>query len=218
MPSRLTAALLVLATLQACDPQSSSPVPQPVPDLVRWSTPELTQTELLLVGLTGAVSGEGKVHVEDRTAGAKVVVGSSVTGTFSAVLAAAKDADLVLRFETVEGISDPVSLRKERVLGPPPALAPADYQAQVVTAPDAQGQVSVSNDAGPGQPPHIAATPDVTVIVTNGTTGEVVSSTTSAAGLFSVTLGGAKGDLIHILLVDPDAADLTSDFLSYQVP
>jgi hypothetical protein len=221
MSSRLTTALLVLALAQGCDPQGSSPVPQPVPGFVRQSTPELTQTnpEHLVVGLPGAVAGEGRVHVEDPTAGgSRAVADSSSSGTFSAVLAAAPDAELTLRFETEEGISDPVTLRRDRVFDPPPALAPANSQSQVVTPPDAQGQVSVSNDAGPGQSPLIAATPDVDVIVSNGASGEVVSSKTDADGLFTVKLGGAKGDPIHILLVDPESTSLTSDFLSYQVP
>ena len=178
----------------------------------------LSQADQLVLGLAGAVAGEGKVHVEDRTGGARVEAVSAASGSFSAVIAAGADAELVLRFETDEGISDPVSLRRKRVFDPPPTLAPANHQAQVVTPPDAQGQVSVSNDAGPGQPPHIAATADVTVIVSNDANGEVVSSTTDGNGLFTVTLGGAHGDPIRILLVDPDTVDLTSDFLTYQVP
>ena len=219
MPTRLIALLLTAAlTLVGCDPQGSSPVPQPVPGFVRTSTHDLQQEELLVVGLPGAVAGEGRVHIEDRKGGARVVVNSITAGTFSAVIAARSDEDLSLRFENEDGLSDPLRLREADPLGPHPQLAPSNTYSDVVSPTDAGGLVVVSNDGGAANPPLIAATPEVDVIVTNGNTSDVVTDVTDAAGLFTVQLPGSTGDLIHILLVSPEETGLTSDFLSYKVP
>ena len=76
--------------LAACgDDQVSSPVPQPVPDFVRQSTPGLTQSKKLVLGLPGAVAGKGKVHLTDKATGTKVVGDSAAAGSFALVIATA---------------------------------------------------------------------------------------------------------------------------------
>jgi hypothetical protein len=210
--------LLILVVNVSCGEQGSSPVPQPVPDFVRQSTHELQQEKLLVVGLPGAVAGEGKVRVQDRKGGAEVVVDATSVGTFTAVLPADQDADLALQFETDQGKSEWLLLRKAQTNEPIPHLGlPRSYQGPV-SSPDAQGMVTVTNDAGPGQPLLLDATPEVDLIVSNGDTSEVVTSKTDETGRFSVKLPGSSGDWIHILLVSPKETDLTSDFVSHQVP
>jgi hypothetical protein len=195
----------------------SSPVPQPVPDFVRCSTHDLQQEELMVVGLPGAVAGEGKVHIKDRDSGATLVVSSTVPGTFSAVITAGKNADLVLQFENDDGKSEPLVLRDKQPVLPHPKLGPSTY-GQVVSAPDGQGMVTVTNDDGPGKPLLLPASPDVDVIVTNNGTSEVATSRTDNTGRFTVKIAGQTGHAILIMLVDPKDPLLTSDFVQYQVP
>jgi len=205
---------VVLAALfvAGCD---SAPVPQPVPDLVRLSTPTPGQPQRLLVGLPGAVAGKGQVHVVQPKTGLSLSVASTEAGTFAAVLPTA-DAELALTFENDDGESDPLLLRSALPDGPRPALGtPAPG---VVSVPDAGGRVTVANDGGPGQPLLLDATPEVTVLVSNDQTSEVVSSTTDSAGRFAVSLLASSGSTILILLVDPDEPDVTSDFVGIQVP
>jgi hypothetical protein len=211
-------AVLLLVVGVSCGDQESSPVPQPVPDFVRQSTHELQQEKLLVVGLPGAVAGEGEVRVQDRKGGAEVVVVSTTAGTFTSVLSAGKDADLALQFETKQGKSEWLVLRETQHDGPAPHLGlPNSYQGPV-SSPDAQGMVIVTNDGGPGQPLLLDATPEMDVIVSNGDTSELVTDVTDQTGRFSVKLPGSSGHWIHILLVSPEEKDLTSDFVSHQVP
>jgi hypothetical protein len=208
---------LILISVAACglEDQVSSPVPQPVPGLVRQSSPALTQTEKLVLGLPKAVAGEGKVHLTDRTSGRKVVADSTAEGTFSMVIEVdPKQDNLELQFENEDGLSDPVSISL-RTLGDGPSLGqPKDGLVLPTNGPTVQ----VSNDAGHGTPLLLDATPDMIVIVTVTKTGQVVTSTTDSTGRFSVTVEAASGDWIQILLVDPQDPGTTSDFVTVQVP
>jgi hypothetical protein len=208
-----------LATLSACacglEDQESSPVPQPVPGLVRQSSPALTQSQKLVLGLPKAVAGEGKVHLTDRISGRKVVGISTAEGTFSLVIEVdPKDDALELQYENEDGLSDPV-LISLRALGDGPALGqPKDGLVLPTNGPEVQ----VSNDAGHGNPLLLEATPNVMVIVTVTKTGQVVTSTTDSTGRFSVQIEATSGDWIQILLVDPQDPGSTSDFVTVQVP
>ncbi len=219
MMTRPTHLLTVLAilTLAGCGGQESSPVPQPVPFFMRKSTPGSDQTKTLVVGLAGAVAGQGRVHLRDLDSAAEASAPSSSVGTFGAVLMAPFGARLEARFEREGALSEPVAL-SQHMRGPHPELVATLGPNDVVSAPDAQGQVTVSNDDGPGLPPRVQATPESDVVVSDATSGAVATTRTDAAGLFTVKLPAAKGDVIQVLLVSPTSADATSDFLSYTVP
>jgi hypothetical protein len=196
-----------------------SPVPQPVPFYIRQSTPLTVSTDKkrLVVGLPKAVAGAGKVHVKDRTSGASVVVLAAAAGSFSTVLAVGETADLEVRYETQDGLSEPVSLSAQ-VRGPNPELTPSNILGpDPVSSPDAQGQVTVTNE-NPGQPPHFLATPNSEALVSNDNNGATVSTKTNANGILRVQLAGATGDVIHVLLASTENSALTSDFLTYTVP
>jgi hypothetical protein len=197
----------------------SSPVPQPVPFYIRQSTPIAVSTDKkrLVVGLPKAVAGAGKVHVKDRTSGTSVVVAAAAAGSFSAVLAAGDMADLEARFESQDGLSEPVSLNV-RAQGDHPELTPSNSFGLPVSSPDAQGQVTVTNDDGPAQPLLFFATPNSEALVSNDNNGATVSATTDTDGRFQVKLPGATGDVIHVLLAATENSALTSDFLTYTVP
>jgi hypothetical protein len=198
----------------ACGDQDSSPVPQPVPGLIRQSTPEIGNTETLVAGLPGAVAGKGTVHLHDKKTGKKVVTSSTNTGSFAVTLPASETESLEARFENADGLSDPVPL-DVRSLGIPPELVQTKYAGLLAVVGD---DVVVSNDQGPGNPPSLEATPNVDVVVANQNTGEVVESKTDDKGLFKVTLKGKSGDTILVMLSDPARPDLTSDFVSATVP
>lgn len=195
----------------------SSPVPQPVPFFIRKSTPELSRKQTLVAGLPKAVAGEGKVHVSDRTSGTTAIVPAPAAGSFVAVLAVGLEAELEARYENRDGLSEPVSLNV-RALGDHPALTPANSFGIPVTSPDAQGQVTVSNDDGPGKPLLFLATPQSEVLVSNASSGATVSAVTDQDGRFQVKLPGAKGDMIQVLLAATTNSALTSDFLTFTVP
>lgn len=213
--------LLILAALLipgpwACGLDVSSPVPQPVPHLLRQSTPSGARVSKLVLGLPGAVAGAGKVHGLVRDTGASAVAAAAAAGSFALTLAAAEQHTIELRFETDKGISEPVLLPPPRASFGPILREPEGPG--VVSAPDAGGQVTVTNDGGPGQPPLLQASPDHDLFVSNQRTGEVASTRTDAAGLFRVLIAARTGDSLSLLLVDPDDPGATSDFLSLTVP
>ncbi len=99
-----------------------------------------------------------------------------------------------------------------------PALGETDVNGpSVVSPPDAQGLVTVTNGADP-ESRLVMATPNSEILVSNASNSEVLVSTTDASGGFEVRLPGAVGDVIHLLLADPTASEQTSDFLSFMVP
>jgi hypothetical protein len=195
----------------------SSPVPQPVPSYIRKSTPELSRKQTLVVGLPKSVAGEGKVHVSDRASGITAIVPAPAAGSFVAILAVGVGADLEVRYESRDGLSEPVSLNV-RSIGDHPALTPSYAVGVPVSSPDAQGQVTVTNDAGPGNPLLFLATPQSEVLVSNASSGAATSAVTDQDGRFQVKLPGAQGDMIQVLLAARADSALTSDFLTYAVP
>ncbi len=210
--------LLSLAALFAavgCGDGVSSPVPQPVPGQIRISTPAVTSARALVVGLPGAVSGEGTVHVRDLKTGAKASGKSVAAGTFSLVVTVGKDRLLEAWFENADGASDPVSLNLRSLSY---GLALGQPKPGVVSVPDAKGKVTVSNDGGVGKPLLMSASPNKVVVLTNANTAEVATTTTDKDGRFSAKLSGVKGDVIQILLVDPADQASTSDFVTIPVP
>lgn len=74
----------------------------------------------------------------------------------------------------------------------PPASVAADQLAVQITG---EGQVEVSAPSG-------SAEPGVSLTVTNGRTGESVTSKVAADGSFSVSLQGQQGDLLSVILTD----------------
>lgn len=206
-----TVCLLVLST--AC---GSSPVPQPVPFMMRKSTHDQVQGDTLLVGLPGAVAGQGRVHVEDRKSGKRASANSAEAGSFSLVIRTGKQSDLMVQYENEDGTSDWVSLSDAQTGSLGPTLG--QPQKGVVSSMDSRGEVTVTNDDGSGKPVLLDATPDSDVVVTNANKGAVASTTTDKAGIFKVTIEGATGDTIHILLLDSTDPGVTSDFVSIAVP
>ncbi|MCC6746995.1 MAG: hypothetical protein IT371_05005 [Deltaproteobacteria bacterium] len=200
-----------------CGEQLSIPVPQPVPLKVRQSTPGKDRHETVVAGLPQAVAGKGRVRLRDARSGLEVVVPSTAQGTFVGTLAVGAEADLYGRFETDQGQSAEVSLTL-RALGLPPQLTRTRGEAGLVSAPDAKGLVTVSNDAGPGQPLLVAATPDSEVIVSHAGLGTVVTTRTDKEGRFRAQLAAAAGDTIQLFLASVDDRGLTSDFLIATVP
>jgi hypothetical protein len=185
---------------------------------MRRSTPRPEQSFTLIVGLPQAVAGAGKVHLRPMGNETEVVVVSATAGSFSAAVAAGRDETIEVRFESEAGLSDPVALVPAVMTRGAPELAPTDSNGQVVSAPDGQGMVTVTNDGGPGQPLVIGATPDSDLLVANTTSGEVVTTRTDSQGRFSVRIAGARGDVVRILLVNSTSVAATSDYLSYSVP
>lgn len=208
---------ILLLLLGACGDTTSLPQPVPVPapklSAIRQSTPGLQQRTTMVVGLPGAVAGAGRVLARETLSGAEATATSTATGTFS--LTTALGESIELRYETPEGdLSEAVVLAPTRsTYGP--SLDESDGTDSVVSPPDAEGVVTVSN----GSPdPLIIASPQVTVIVSNRDTGEVVTGETDSAGLFSLQLHGEAGHGILIVLSDPAQPEQTSDFLAYEVP
>lgn len=202
----------VVVALAGCGDLESSPVPQPVPMLIRSSTPEQTSVDTLYIGLPGAVAGQGKVHIRSRQSGQTVVVPATAAGTFAARVP--KDAlDLEARYESADGLSDPVPLAGQR-LGEPLTLG--DPQPGVVSGTYGPDEVVVTNDGTHGT--LLEAPPNVDVIVANATTGVVVTTKTDANGRFTTQITASKGDLIQIMVVDPDDPGNTSDFVEITVP
>jgi hypothetical protein len=210
--------LLGALLISGCGDQESITVPQPVPHFLRQSIPGAHNSTTLLVGLPGAVDGVGKVHVRDPGSSNSVTVSSAQVGSFSAVIALGKDSELEVSFENRDGLSDWVVVPKVEATDGIGLSTPNSDGLGIVSPPDAQGQVTVTNNAGPAQPKLILATPDVDLIVSNTNNGSVVVSVTDSNGDFTVKLPGAVGDVIQILLVEPANSKVTSDFLSYKVP
>jgi hypothetical protein len=209
--------ILCLGALVGCGDLVSSPVPQPVPSYIRQSTPQGSRVETLVVGLPSAVAGGGKVHLRDRATGASAVAVASDSGSFAGVVPIGGSPDLEARYENKDGLSEPVSLRT-RGFGVHPALVPALDNSPPVSSPDAQGQVTVTNDAGPGNPLHFNATPNTDALVSNSSKGAVVATVTDKDGRLTAKLAGATGETIEVLLVDPANPVLTSDYLTFTVP
>ena len=216
LPNPLNHLLVTLILLATCACGGvSSPVPQPVPGQFRLSSPGATSSQTLVVGLKGAVSGQGKVHVRDRVSGQTAAADSTAQGTFSMVLPVGDKASLEAWFVNADGQSDAVSLSL-RGLSYGPSLGQA--VAGVVSAPDSKGQVTVSNDGGAGKPLLMSATPNMVAIITNSRSGGVLLATTDKDGRFSGKLAAAKGDSIRVMLTDPQQQTETSDFRSFTVP
>jgi hypothetical protein len=215
-------ALLLLLGLIACSgdngDKGSITVPQPVPLLIRESVPGAHNATTLVVGLPGAVAGAGTVTIRDRRSAAEATAGAASAGSFSSVLTLAKDHELEIRFQNEDGASDWVAIPSASATDGVSLTVPNSDGPKPVSAPDAQGQVTVTSDAGAGKPPLIEATPEVDLIVANTDNGGVVASVTDQSGHFTVRLPGAVGDVIQILLVDPEDTKQTSDYLSYEVP
>lgn len=216
MTMRTLQALMLAATMVAgCGLEESSPVPQPLPGYLRRSTPS-SLVSTLVVGLPGAVAGAGKVALRELNGASPVLVQSAAVGSFSAVLPVGRSIPLELRFETAAGASDWVALAPPQLsFGP---VLSGSRGPGVVSAPDAAGIVTVSNDAGAGQPALVDASPESDLLVVNATRSEVATGRTDAKGLFRVQLAGATGDVIQLLLVDAADAASTSDYLSFTVP
>lgn len=200
----------------ACGDQDSSPVPQPVPGLIRQSTPGLTATQKLVVGLAGAVQGKGTVHLRDTITGKAASAATTGTGSFSLVLLAKEAQSLEAWFENDAGETSDVVTLATRYLGEGLTLGPP--QPGVVSKPDAQGKVKVSNDGGASKPLLMTATPNVDVVVVNAASGAVALTKTDKDGRFTTTIAAKTGELIRILLVDPAQKEETSDFQSITVP
>jgi hypothetical protein len=209
------ATFATLAGASACGEGTSAPVPQPVPFYIRTSTPTGKTEKVVVVGLNGAVGGAGTVKVRVLAGGIEASGPSSSKGSFSVVIASVAQ-ELEAAFVTAEGESAWVSLQG-RTLGAPPSLSAANALGEVVSAPDAKGQVTVTNDGGSATP-LLQATASSDVLVSNATSGDVAATTTDKKGLFTVTIAGARGDEIRIFLASPSDSTSTSDYLSYPVP
>jgi hypothetical protein len=216
--NRLNNLMLLALTIgaAACGIEGSSPVPQPLPGYLRRSTPSDSRQETLVLGLQGAVAGQGKVHLRELNGPRLVVAPSSAQGSFAAAITVGLSTALELSFENADGISDWLAL-------PPSSLSYGPVLAGsrgpgVVSAPDAGGIVTVSNDGGAGQPPLLTASPESDLLVANATQGTIASGRTDSKGVFRVQLPAARGDLVQLLLVDSKDPGATSDYLSFSVP
>lgn len=214
--------VLLVAMIAGCGvEQVSTPLPQPVPQpqlfFIRQSTPGYKRQSTLIVGLPQAVDGVGIVHLTTLDSGVNTTRSSTAAGSFAAVLEAGEGAEFELRFENDDGISEPVLLAAG-VPSAGPSLDSVDTNGPpIVSAPDAQGQVTVTNGTDPGAR-QVMATPESEILITNETQGEITVSVTDDTGGFAAVIPGAIGDVIHLLLVDPVATSQTSDFLTFEVP
>lgn len=213
---------LAAAALAACglDDATSLPQPQPIPGLVRRSTPAMTipdAPQTLVLGLVGAVPGLGAVELRRQQDGAKASGRSSDQGSFSLVIGAGKGDVLELRFSDAHGTSEPLVLHGVLAVRGPFLGPPEQTFGGPVSAPDANGIVTVSNDSGTPTP-HFTATPSSELLVANETNGAVAAGTTDGTGLFSLTLPGASGDAVRVLLAAAGNPGATSDFLTFKVP
>jgi len=207
---------VALGLAAGCGDQVSSPVPQPVPGMIRQSTPSPSGVQLLFVGLPGAVAGAGRVHLTYRKSGKGVVVDSAAGGSFAAALTRVALDELEARFENDDGLSDPVPLSTQLRFPTGPVFG--QPKPGVVSKPDAQGQVRVSNDAGAAQPLLLDATPNMDLLVANDKTGALATTKTDKDGRFTTQLAAASGQSIRLLLVDPTDVGVTSDFVTIPVP
>jgi hypothetical protein len=217
--SRLAQIWIAALLLSGCGDngdKGSITVPQPVPLKIRESVPGPHNTTTLVVGLPGAVAGAGKVTVRDRKSAARETVSSAAAGSFSSVLAVGKDHELEIRFENSDGVSDWVVIPSASATDGVSLTIPNNDPIDPVSPPDSQGLVTVTS--GAGSAPSIVATPGADLIVANTQNGAVVVSVTDNNGHFTVRLPGSVGDVIQILLVDPEDTKQTSDYLSYEVP
>jgi hypothetical protein len=145
-----------------------------------------------------------------------VVAAASNSGSFAGVVPVV-NPDLEARYENKDGLSEPVVL-STRSYGVHPTLLPALNNGMPVSAPDGNGDVTVTNDDGVGKPLLFDATPNIDVVVSNSNNGAVASTVTDKDGRLKTKLAGASKDTINVLLVDPTQTTLTSDYLSFTVP
>lgn len=216
---RAASSMVVLAGLvlaSGCvEDGTSLPQPQPIPGLVRRSTPAMTvvDPQTLVIGLAGAVEGIGELALRRLRDGVTVTASSAAQGSFSLVIAAAQGDELELRF----GDSEPLLLAPTLTTRGPFLGPPQNVFGGPVSAPDAAGDVVVTNDSGEASP-YFTASPSSEILVSNEGNGAVAVGTTDAAGLFSLKLPGASGDTIRVLLAAASDPGATSDFLTYTVP
>ncbi|MCK5795591.1 MAG: hypothetical protein KAI47_00295 [Deltaproteobacteria bacterium] len=194
------------------------PVPVPKPFYLRQSPPEPDQTKTLLVGLPGAVAGIGSVEVRDVIAGTHAEGPTTASGTFSVLIVAAQSSELRIRYVVARGASAFIAVPRDRVTFGP-RLGAVKAASAPVSSPDAQGIVRVTNlDAATGDI-VIVASPDVDVLVSNVTSGAIVTARTDARGVFAVDIAAAVGDTLGVMLLgDPVSGDVTSNYLTFVVP
>lgn len=219
---RAVSSMFVLTglALAACgDDGVSLPQPQPIPGLVRRSTPAMTAADpqTLVVGLAGAVEGVGELELRRVSDGLAVTATSASKGSFALVIAAVQGDALELRFRGAHGTSEPLTLAPTLTTRGPFLGPPQNTFGEPVSPPDGSGNVIVTNDSDEPDP-YFAASPDSEVLVSNESNGAVAADTTDGAGLFGVTLPGNHGDTIHVLLAASGDIGATSDFLTFTVP
>ncbi len=213
--------LSLAACLFGCGDQTGVPQPQPVPgplsDFVRRSTPSLTATEprTMVVGLAGAVAGVGEVQLTRVSTGEALEALATAAGTFSLVIPGGKGDQLELRYANDDGVSEPLVLPGLYSQGGPSLEGARNSDDQLISLPDASGNVTVTNDFDPV--PLVAAA-NADLIASNGSTGVVVVSRTDAAGRNPNDEAAASGDPIQLMLVDPNDPGATSDFRVLTVP
>jgi hypothetical protein len=208
------------AVLGACgDDLTSLPQPQPIPGLVRRSTPGLSvpDPQTLVLGLPGAVPGLGELELRRVSDALRVTAPSSAKGSFSLVIGAAQGDLLELRFRVGEGASEALVLGPVFATRGPLLVPPIGQKGGPVSAPDASGQVTVTNNSGLPDP-LFHASPGSEVLVSNETKAAVATGTTDGDGLFRLQLPGSTGDTIRVLLAASTNQDSTSDFLTFTVP
>ncbi len=223
---RMTSAVILVSCLGlfmvGCgidgDVSVPQPVPVPKPSYLRQSPPEPDQTKTLLVGLPGAVAGIGSVEVRDLITGSHAEGLTTASGTFSVLIVASDLSDLRIRYVVARGASDFVAVPRDRATFGP-RLGAVKASSAPVSSPDAHGIVRVSNlDAATGDI-VIAASPDVDVLVSNVTSGAIVTARTDARGVFAVDIAAAVGDTLGAMLLgDPVGGDVTSNYLTFVVP
>ncbi|MCA9672947.1 MAG: hypothetical protein KC503_45460 [Myxococcales bacterium] len=221
-PTRRTLPLALLALLaplaSACGDDGVS-VPQPVPvpksSLLRFSSPRAAQSRLLVIGLPGAVEGVGQVEATDIPSGARTVVPSSAQGSFGLLAATSNVSDLEIRFINDEGRSEPAPIVQAGRFGGPVLGDPLSNG----TVTRANGNtVLVSNDGGAGNPLLFSATPDSIAHLSNPANGALTSGTTDAIGRLSLSIEAQSGDILQLVLADPQNPTETSNYLSLPVP
>lgn len=113
------ALMLVMASISSCDPNAIAPLPTPVsPDNDRIITSSLTAGEatedttepqavperlVAIVGLPGAVAGDGEVLLVNQRTGLESRVPATGLGTFSAALFAVPSDIYALRYVSPDG-------------------------------------------------------------------------------------------------------------------
>jgi hypothetical protein len=172
----------------ACGSETGVPHPDPLPDVTRMRSSGLMVDRpgaILLVGLAGAVAGQGTVTVE--TLGASVSAPSTSQGSFIFPAIATRAGELLaIRYQ-----SSPAALKKVATIGIQSSRPPGPIPGVPPVTDLGGGRVRVQGRS-------IVEGPGIPILGVNGRSGEVVTTMTTTGGDFALELGAATGDTLEL--------------------